>query len=269
MRAIRALLIRLSALTQRERRDRELAAELESHLQMQVEENLRRGASFEQARRDALLKLGAIESAKEIYRDRRGIPLLESLGRDVRFGLRSLGKSPGFTAVALITLALGIGANTAIFSVVNAVLLRPLPYPDASRLVMVWATNSARGVTEDVASYPDFEDWRAQANSFQALAAFTTRGMIIAGAGEAEMANAVQATPGFFELLGTLPAIGRSFQPEDVEQGALHVAVVSHSLWKQRFDGRADILGSTLRLNEETYTIIGVMPPGFKFISLE
>src|SRR5262249_48913727 len=207
MRTIRALLIRLSVLTDRERKDRELAPELESHLQMQVEENLRRGMSIEQARRAALLKHGGLESAKERYRDRRGIPLLESLGRDVRFGLRSLGKSPGFTAVALITLALGIGANTAIFSVVNAVLLRPLPYPEASRLVMVWATNTARGATEDVASYPDFEDWRAQSNCFQALAAFTTRGMIIAGDGEAQMANAVQASPGFFELLGAPPAI--------------------------------------------------------------
>src|SRR5215467_1938867 len=198
MRAIRALLIRLGAVFNKKHSDSEFDAELESHLQLQVEENLRRGLSFEQARRAALLRLGGIESAKEVYRDQRGIPILESLIRDVRFSLRTLAKSPGFTAVTLITLALGIGANTAIFSVVNAVLLRPLPYPEASRLVMVWATNTARGLTEDVASYPDFEDWRAQSNCFQALAAFTTRGMIIAGDGEAEMASAVQATPGFF-----------------------------------------------------------------------
>jgi len=265
MRAIRALLIRLSALTKKERRDRELAAELESHLQMQVEENLRRGMSLAQARHDALLRLGGIESAKEVYRDRRGIPILESLIRDVRFSLRTLAKSPGFTAVTLITLALGIGANTAIFSVVNAVLLRPLPYPEAGRLVMVWATDSRRGVTEDVASFPDFEDWKAQSQNFEGLAAFTTRGMIIAGEGEAEMSQAIQATAGFFELLGTPPAMGRTFEPEESEPGAPHVALLSDSLWKQRFAGRPDILGSTIRLNEETYTIIGVMPPGFKF----
>src|SRR5262249_41702766 len=265
MRTIRALLIRLSAPFNKTRSERDLAAEFESHLQMQVEENLRRGMSFEQARRDALLKLGAIESAKEIYRDRRGIPILESQIRDVRFSLRTLAKSPGFTAVTLITLALGIGANTAIFSVVNAVLLRPLPYPEAGRLVMVWGTDSRRGVTEDVASFPDFEDWKAQSQSFEALAAFTARGMIIAGEGEAEMEQAIQATAGFFELLGTPPAIGRTFEPEEAELGAPHVAMLSDSLWKQRFAGRPDILGSTIRLNEETYTIIGVMPPGFKF----
>jgi hypothetical protein len=196
MKAIRALLIRLSAPFNKERSERELAAELESHLQMQVEENLRHGMTPQQARREALLKLGGLETAKEIYRDQRGVPILESLTRDLRFSLRSLSNSPGFTAVTLITLALGIGANTAIFSIVNAVLLHPLPYPESSRLVMVWGTDSTRGITEDVASFPNFEDWKAQSQSFQALTAFTARGMNIVGAGEAEMAQAIQAAPG-------------------------------------------------------------------------
>lgn len=265
MRAIRALLIRLSAPLSKARSDRDLAAELESHLQMQVEENLRRGMSQAEARRVALIRLGGLEAVKEQYRDRRGVPLLESITRDVRFGLRSLGRSPGFTIVAVITLALGIGANTAIFSIVNAVLLRPLPYPESNRLVMVWATNTARAVTEDVASYPDFEDWKAQSKSFQVLAAFTNRGMIMAGGGETEMAPAIQATPGFFELLGTQPAIGRTFETEEAEQGAPHVVVLSDGSWKQRFGGRPDILGSAIRLDEETYTVVGVMPPTFKF----
>jgi putative ABC transport system permease protein len=269
MRYVRAWLLRLAGLFDKQRRDLELDDELRCHLEMEVAENLSRGMSVAEAHRQALVRLGAIEPAKERYRDRRGVPILESLVRDVRFSLRSLSKSPGFTAVTLITLGLGIGANTAIFSIVNAVLLRPLPYPEAGNLVMVWATDSKRGVSEDVASYPTFEDWKSQAKSFQGLAAFSRRGMILAGDGEAEMVPAMQTTADLFELLGTLPAMGRTFEPEESEPGAQHVVVLSDSLWKQRFAGRPDIIGSTLRLDEQAHTIIGVMPAGFKFSDRE
>ncbi|HWX40677.1 MAG TPA: permease prefix domain 1-containing protein, partial [Blastocatellia bacterium] len=166
MRRLRAWLVRLPGLFDKDRRDRELAEELESHLQLHIESNLRSGMTADEARRDALIKLGGIEPTKEYYRDRRGVPVLETLSQDVRYGLRVLRKNPGFTVVAVLTLALGIGANAAIFSLVNAVLLRPLPYPQASRLVLVWATNTKNGRTQDVASYPDFDDWRAQSQSF-------------------------------------------------------------------------------------------------------
>jgi putative ABC transport system permease protein len=265
MRYVRAWLLRLAGLFDKQRRDRDLDEELRSHLEMEVADNLRRGIGVAEGRRQALVRLGAIEPAKETYRDRRGVPILESLLTDIRFSVRSLSRSPGFTAVTLITLALGIGANTAIFSIVNAVLLRPLPYPEAGNLVMVWATDSKRGVSEDVASYPNFEEWKSQAKSFQGLAAFSRRGMIIAGEGEAEMVPAMQTTADMFELLGTLPAMGRTFEPDESEPGARHVVVLSDSLWKQRFAGRPDIIGSTLRLDEQAYTIIGVMPAGFKF----
>ena len=268
MRALRASLVRLGATfggDRRDRLDRELAAELESHLAMQIDDNVRAGMTAEEAHRQAILKLGGVAQAEEIYRDRRGIPVLENLVRDLLFGVRMLRRNPGFTAVAVLTLGLGIGANTAIFSVVNAVLLRPLPFPRSADLVMVWATNARTGSMEDVTSYPDFEDWRAQSGSFERLAAFTTRGMTLSGIDQAEEVEAVQATPGFFETLGVAPALGRSFRPEEGDEGAPRVAVLSDGAWKRHFGGRADVLGKTVRANDETWTVVGVMPPGFRF----
>jgi putative ABC transport system permease protein len=264
MRRLRAWLLRLAATFDRGRLDRELAAELEGHLAMAIDDNLRSGMTAEEARRQALLKLGGVAQVEERYRDRRGIPLLENLARDLCFSARMLRRNPGFTAVAVLTLGLGIGANTAIFSVVNAVLLRPLPFPQSDRLVLVWATNKETGNTADVASYPDFEEWRARSRSFERMAAFTTRGVTLAGGGQAELVAAVQATPGFFETLGVAPALGRTFRPEESEEGAPHVALLSDSSWRRYFGGRADVLGKTIRANEEIYTIVGVMPRGFR-----
>src|SRR6266508_6721466 len=144
MRRLRAWFLRLAGLFNKERREREVAEELESHLQMHMEDNLRRGMTPEEARREALIKLGGIEQTKESYRDRRGLPMLETLMQDLRFSVRMLCKNPGFTAAAVLTLALGIGACTAIFSLINAALLRALPFPDSDRLVVLWADNPAR-----------------------------------------------------------------------------------------------------------------------------
>ena len=265
MRRLRAALLRFASMFDRARLDRELAAELESHLAMHTDDNLRAGMPPAEARRQALLKLGGVAQVEERYRERRGIPLIENLVRDLCFGARTLRRNPGFTAVAVLTLGLGIGANTAIFSVVNAVLLRPLPFPQPERLVLVWATNTERGDLEDVATYPDFADWKARSRSFENLTGFTTRGMTIVGTDQAEMVEAVQGTPGFFETLGVAPALGRTFRLDEGEEGAAKVAVLSDSAWQRYFGGRRDVLGQTLRANEEAWTIIGVMPPGFRF----
>ena len=264
MRRLRATFVRFFSLFERDRLDRELAAELESHLAMHIEDNLRGGMTATEARRQALLKLGGVAQVTERYRERRGLPVLENLLRDLGFSARMLRRNPGFAAVAVLTLGLGIGVNTAIFSVVNAVILRPLPFPDPARLVLIWATNTESGDTEDVATYPDFADWRARSRSFEQMAAFTTRGMTIAGGDQTELVRAVQATPGFFETLGVAPALGRTFRPEENEPGAAQVAVLSDGGWKQFFGGRTDVLGKTIRANETMYTIIGVMAPDFR-----
>ena len=245
--SVRTLLARFLAVFRRPSLDRELDAELRSHLDMAVERNLAQGMNREQARRQALLDFGGLEQTKQLYRERRGLPFLDALFQDLRFAFRMLGKSPGFTSVAILTLALGIGANTAIFSAIHAVLLRPLPFANANRLVFVWATDKQRGVEEDVSSYPNFEDWKAQSKTLEALAAFTTRSAIVSSGEGAEMVPAIQGTPGIFELLGVSPELGRTFRQEESEPGSSHVLILSDGFWKRAFGADPHIIGRTHR----------------------
>jgi putative ABC transport system permease protein len=255
---------RLLGFFRKRRSDEHLDAEMGSHLQFLTEENIRRGMGLKEARHAARREFGGLEQTKEAYRARRGLPFLDILVQDVRYAVRTLVKSPGFTAVAVLTLALGIGANTAIFSVVRAVLLRSLSFPQANRLVLIWATNATNGEMHDVASYPDFEDWKAQNKSFESVAAFTTRSAILTTEKQAERVPAVQASAEFFDTLGVHPQLGRAFGSNEQQPGAGRVVLLSNLFWKRRFAQRADILGLIVRINEESYTIIGVMPPGFE-----
>ncbi|HKV40423.1 MAG TPA: ABC transporter permease [Blastocatellia bacterium] len=267
MRKMRALFLRLVYLFNKERRERDLAEEIESHLQMHIADNVRAGLDPSAARREALVKLGGVAATKERYRDRDGFPLIDSLWRDLIYAVRILRRNPAFTAIAVLTLGLGIGANTAIFSIVNAVLLRPLAYPNPGRLVMVWGTDKRRGDMEDVASYPNFEDWKSQSTVFESMAAFTRPGAVLSGAGDAEDVASIQVSPGFFETLGEPLQLGRTFTEDENQAGAPKVALIGYDLWKTRFGGKTDVLGHTLRINEETYSIIGVMRPGFSISS--
>jgi putative ABC transport system permease protein len=242
----------------------DLDAEVRGYSAMLEEEKMSKGMKSNEARRAARMESGGAELLKEEVRSARAGAWIESLGRDIRYAARMLRKNPGFTAIAVLTLALGIGANSAIFSIVNAVLLRPLPYPDSGRLVVVWATEASNNNSQDVTSYPGFEDWKAQSRSFEGLAAFTSRGITYSGADQAEVLSAMQISPGFLELLGVAPAMGRTFQSGESEAGASHVALLSDSLWKARFAGRPDILGQLVRINEQECTIVGVMPPGVR-----
>ena len=263
MRPLRAWFVRFAGMFRKARRDGEFAAELDSHLQFHVEENLERGLSPDEARRRALVALGGIEPAKEAYRDRRGLPLLETFTQDVRFGLRMLRKNPGFTAVAILTLALGIGASTAIFSVVNAVLLRPLPFREPDRLVSLWQTNLGRGAEVEAVSPANFLDWRDDSPAFEEMVAIGYWSFDYTGKGEPEAFTGELVTKDCFHLLGASAAIGRTFLPEEYEEGKEHVVMFSHGLWERRFGSDPSIVGQTISLRDETYTVVGILPADF------
>jgi len=265
MKSLRAWFLRLGGLFGRERRERDLAAELESHLQLHIEDNLRAGMGEEEARRQALMKLGGVEQTKQAHRERRGLPLIETLFQDVHYGARMLLKNPGFTAVAVLTLALGIGANTAIFSIVNGVLLQPLPYPHPEQLVVV-ARTAPRFDHPVPVSGPNFLDWRARARQFQFLAGFDGRGFTVMFGNEPENILGAAVSPNFLSVLGVAPILGRNFVEQEERTGNGRVAVITHSFWKERLGGDPGWIGRTLTLNGQVFTIVGILPANFRYI---
>jgi putative ABC transport system permease protein len=190
---------------------------------------------------------------------------METLWQDLRYGLRMLRAKPGFTIVAVLALALGIGANTAIFSVVNAVILRPLPYPEPEQLAMVWLDNRRQGIRDDITSYPNFIDWRDQNHVFQGMAGMRTAAFTLTGVGEPEQLRGASVSINFFQLMGIGPAQGRGFTPEEETPGKDQVVVIGHGLWQRRFGADPKIIGQTLTLNGRPFTVIGIMPEGFQF----
>ena len=190
---------------------------------------------------------------------------LENLGQDIRYGLRMLKKNPGFTLVAIVTLALGIGANTAIFTVVNAVLLKPLPYADPERLAVIWVTEPSGpgGLFPDTS--PDFRDWQAQNHVFEAMSAITVDGATLTGSGEPLQLRGLSVSPNTFELLGMQPALGRSFSPDEGPTGHNHVVILSYGLWQSAFGGRKEVVGSKINMDGEAYDVVGVMPHDLRF----
>jgi putative ABC transport system permease protein len=262
MRSLRAWCLRFVALFRKEQRDHELAEELESHLQMHIEDNLRSGMKPAEARRQALIKLGGVEQTKEQYREQRGMPALEAMLQDLRFGLRMLRKSPGFTIVALLTLALGIGANTAIFSVVNAVLLQPLPYPQPDRIVQL--VRSFPGQNFLSTSVSKFMVWRNQTEVFQDIAAFDHDSADNLTEGDdPEEVEVVHASAGYFAVFGAPIAMGRTFTPDEDRPGGPHVVVISNGLWRNRFNADPMIVGKAITLGAGSYEVIGVLGPTF------
>src|SRR5262245_5651683 len=268
IRQMRGWFMRLFGLFGRARRERELAEELESHLALSIEDNLRAGMSPEEARRQAQVKLGGVTLTQELHREQRGLPMLETLWQDLRFGLRMLRKNPGFSLIAVLTLALGIGANTAIFSVVNGVLLRALPYYEPERLVMVWADRPIMQAQTGMADTPvapaDVVDWRNRNQSFEQSAAMQAPRINLTGGGEPESVNGLRASASFFPLLGVRLAMGRAFLPEEDRAGAERVVVISHGLWQRRYGGDPNLIGQKITLNDEAYTVIGVTAPDFQ-----
>jgi predicted permease len=273
MRFVRGWLSRLGELLGRERRERALAAEMESHLQMHVEDNLRAGMSAQEARRQALIKLGGIEQTKEMVRERRGLPMLEVLLQDLRYGARMLAKNLGFTIVATFTLALGIAANGTIFSFTSAVLLRKPPVKDPDRVMVVYGVRSITkswGPNLNPVSAPNFFAWRQDNHVFSDMAATDPYGSAnLSGASEPEHISAMQVTADFFSILGAPPELGRTFAAGEDRLGHDKVVMLSHKLWAERFGADTQIAGKELQLNGDKYTVIGVMPARFLLRSFQ
>lgn len=257
---------RIRILLRKDAVERELDEELRTHLEMEVRDLIRRGLPPEQARREATVRFGGVERTKERVRDERGGRLLDDLAQDVRYGVRSLRHAPGFTASALLVLALGIGSATTLFGVVDAVLLEPLPYPGAERLVRVWPASPARGVERASMSYPEFRDWREQARSLDGLAVYSTLiGDYIYLGGDAPTELATQWVAGdFFRILGVPPVAGRPLEPEDAEEDRM-VAVLSWGAWQRLFGGDPGTVGRSITLDHRSFEVVGVMPQGFTF----
>ncbi len=269
MRRLRAWSRRLAGLVIRADRERDFDAELESHLQLHVDDNIRAGMTPDEARRHAIIRLGGIEQTREAHRDRRGVPLIEDLARDVRHGLRGLIKSPGFTVAAITILGLGVGVNTAIFTIVNAVALRPLPFAESERLMRVWHTPPPQlfsGRPTFPLSPANYLDWQAESSSFEAMAAYIVRRVTLTGEGEPESLIAAQVSPEFLPILGLQPVLGRSFTPEEGRDGAAATVLLSEGTWRSRFGSDPAVVGRTVTLGGTPRTIVGVVPAATTFV---
>jgi predicted permease len=243
--------------------DRELDAEMAAHLELAIEENLQQDVPAAEARRQALIRFGGATQAKERHREARGLPPLDALLQDLRFGFRMLRKNPGFTAVAVLTLALGIGATTAIFSVVYGVLLRPLPYTEPSRIMAVFEVNT-KGTWSRLAD-PNFDDFRDQNRSLQAIAKYADNIASISGASQPTRTHIASVTPDFLKVFGVQPVVGRDISADDAKKRAAPVVLVSYGYWKQYLGSPTDLSRSHLKIDNAVFSVIGVLPAGFQF----
>jgi predicted permease len=262
------ILRRLRILSQKERIEEEMSEEMQFHLDMEIEGNLAKGMTPEAARRTALMAFGGVERFKEKGRDQRGGRLPDDLIQDTKLAFRKLLRAPGFAAVILLTLGLGIGANTAIFSVVNGILLRPLPYPSPDRLVRVFQVAPERGVNRGSFSLLDGQDWIQRSTNLTSLGLYSTLpgGLVYTGSNEARLVETAYVTAGFFETLGMAPLHGQILPPEE-EYGDNRLLVFSHDYWQREHGGDQGVVGSSMDMEGQVYRVVGVMPPAFAFPS--
>ena len=241
---------------------RELDAEIRTHLEMAAKDRVYRGESQSEAERAARREFGNVGLVKEVTRDAWGSGSLERFMQDVRFGVRMLAKSPGFAAVAILTMTLGIGANTALFSVVNGVLLNPLPYPDPDQLVTL--AESKPNFDSGSISFPNFRDWRKDNRTFSMMGISRSYSYSLTGKGEAEQVKAEFISSDYLALLGVKPVIGRLFAEGEDEIGASPIVLIGEGFWNRKFGAAPDIVGQGLTLDGKTFTIVGVVPATFK-----
>ncbi|HEV3482853.1 MAG TPA: ABC transporter permease [Candidatus Acidoferrales bacterium] len=271
---LRVLASRVRGFFSGHRLDEDFQRELASHFDMLTEENIRCGLPPDEARRQARLRLGGAAQLRETQHDLRGLPWLETLFQDVRFGLRMLRKNPGFLAVCVAALAFGIGVNTAMFSGLYAVVLKPFPFPQPNRIVVGWKADPARGTNDAERglielSYLDWKDWRSQSKSFEDMAAMPTTSngysYTITGKGEPKQIESSRVTANYFSVLGVTPLLGRSFKPQDDHLGANPVVVLTYQFWRTQFAANPRVIGAGLALDGTAFTIIGVLPRQFVF----
>ncbi|HLB09553.1 MAG TPA: ABC transporter permease, partial [Gemmatimonadaceae bacterium] len=261
MRHIRAALARLAGVFTKHRSDDDLRNELQSHLEMETAEYIRRGMAPDDARRKALLASGGLTVAAESVRAQRGLPWLESIAADIKYALRALRRSPAFTTIVVITLALGIGANTAIFSVVRGVLLKPLPHRDGDRLVYLRQSTDAPGGENVLFSVPEVRDFRNGAVALGGIAEYSPWSLTMLGNDRAVNLDVGLVTGNFFDVLGLSPVLGRLTQPSDDGGGVPPVMVLTHEFWMKRFGGDSSIVGKRLQMDGTAVTVIGVVQP--------
>ena len=252
--------LKLRSLFRRHDADTDLDAELRDHIAQKTEAYISSGMTPQEAHRQALIDLRGLEQTKENCRDTRRINWPHDLVQDLRFGLRMLRKSPGFTAVAVLTLALGIGANTAIFSIVDSVLVQPLPFPNAPRLVWLAELQKKWGPREIWVPPPTFSDWQKNQHSFVALSAISSNALTLTGTGEPAKLYTASVSASFFSVLGIHPSVGRDFLPSDDRAGAPRVVIVSDRLWRDRFNANSGVVGQIITLDDKPFTIVGVAP---------
>jgi predicted permease len=264
MSLLRSVVFGIRSLFRKEEVDWELDEELQGFVEMALEEKTKHGASREDALRAVRLERGSVEAAKDVVRAAGWESYVETLWQDIRFGVRMLRKNAAFSAVAILTLAFGIGANTAMFSVVQGVLLAPLPYSDPDRLVVIWENNPQ--FKQFVwPSYPNFLDWQRSARSFKRIAAVRWLHYDLTNPGAPEHILAEEVSSSFFDTLGTRLSRGRNFSPQEDQRGGARVAIISDRLWRSRFGGDTNALGEAVSLSGVDYTVVGVLPPHFSF----
>ena len=263
---------RIVALFRRHQLDADLAAEMASHLDEAIADNLKSGMTPQQARRQALIDFGGTQQAKEIHRDSRSLPMIETLVQDLRYNFRTLRKDRSFTLIAILILALGIGANIVVFSVVNTLLLRPLPFAHSEQLVWFAGNHGEGGLSGTTYNVGSFEEFQRHAQSFQEVTCYQafwgSSEYNMTGHGDPQHVQAVMVANNFFHTLGITPALGRAFLPEEHKKGAAFVAMLTYQFWQQQFAGDKNVLGKTVNLDNQAVTIIGILPQSFDFASV-
>ncbi len=263
MRTLRSWFLRLWGVTRSKQQDQQFAEEIESHLQMHIDDNVRAGMSPEEARRAALIKLGGVESTTQGHRDQRALPWVETLGQDLRYTVRQMRKNPAFSATALVVLALGVGSTIAIFAFVDAALIKPLPYRDASRVAVIFGSIPL-GPRFHL-SFPDYYDFKKQNKVFQSFEVYDSNGFMLTTPTGTQLAPGARVSAGFFRALGVAPILGRDFSEGEDRKSAPRSVLLSYATWQNRYGGRRDVLGQIVTLDGNPNTIVGVLPRDFHF----